>query len=155
MGNVLEKTYKYISAVAHLGDGWDEIHDLMLKYPSIPLYAVVGNCDFGSGQGVLTFNFASKRFILTHGHRFNVKSGYLRIALWAEENEADVCLFGHTHIPDVFYTGRTLMMNPGSIGLPRADCRMSYGVIDVSENGVVGGSIMGKQGRTYRMIMSI
>jgi putative phosphoesterase len=146
---VLRKIHRSISAVAHLGDGWDDIHDLMLAYPLIPLYAVTGNCDFGSGPNSLTFNFASKRFIITHGHRFHVKSGYLRISLWAEENGADVCLFGHTHIPEVFYSGGTLMMNPGSIGLPISDAPASYGIIDVSENGLVDGTVLGKKGGAY------
>jgi putative phosphoesterase len=152
MEAILEKTRKSIDAVAYLGDGWDDIHKLMPIYPSIPLYAVAGNCDYGSGQNALPFNFASRKIIITHGHRFNVKFGYLRISLWAEENEADVCLFGHTHIPDVFYSGRTLMMNPGSISFPNAEYPISYGVVNISENGVVEGCVMGKRGLVYKRI---
>jgi len=150
MKAVLEKTQKHINAVVHLGDGWDEIHDLMSEYPLIPLYAVAGNCDFGSGPSTLAYQLASRKFIITHGHRFHVKSGYLRITLWAEENEADVCLFGHTHAPEVFHSGRTLMMNPGSISLPKPDFPASYGVVDMPDNGFVEGVVMGKQGLVYR-----
>ena len=149
MGSVLRKTRNSINAVAHLGDGWDEIHDLMLLYPLTPLYAVAGNCDHGSGPDTLAFNFASKKIIITHGHRHNVKYDYLRISLWAEENEADVCLFGHTHVPEVFYSGRSLMMNPGSIGLPHSGYSESYGIVDITDNGIIEGRIMAKHGRDY------
>jgi putative phosphoesterase len=152
MDAVLRKTHRLISAVAHLGDGWDEIHALMLMYPFLPLYAVEGNCDYESGPGALTFYFASKKFIITHGHRFQVKSGYLRIGLWARENEADVCLFGHTHIPEIFYSGKTLMMNPGSIGMPKPDTLASYGIVDVLKNGVIESGIMFRQGKSYKRI---
>jgi len=153
MGAVLKQTYKSINAVAHLGDGWDDIHDLMRMYPLLPLYAVAGNCDAEPEPNSLLFNFASKKIIITHGHRFHVKSGYLRVSLWAEENDADVCLFGHTHMPEIFYSGRALMMNPGSIGFPRSDCPESYGVVDVSETGIIEGRIMGKQGGAFRRVL--
>ena len=153
MDAVIKKTHKSINAVVHLGDGWDDIHDLMLMYPFIPLYAVTGNCDYGSGPNSLTFNFASKKIIITHGHRFNVKYDHLRISLWAEEQEADVCMFGHTHIPDVFYSGRTLMLNPGSIGLPRGSYTASYGIVEVSDTGIIDGRVMGKQAGVYRRIV--
>jgi len=153
MKAVLEKTNKSIDAVAHLGDGSNEIHHLMLEYPSIPLYVVAGNCDSGSGQNTLAFNFASKKIILTHGHKFHVKSGYLRISLWAEENEADVCLFGHTHEPAIFYSGRTLMMNPGSISFPKSEYPVSYGVVDVDENGIVVGSVIAKYSWGFKKVL--
>ena len=150
MDAVLKKICKSIDAVAHLGDGWDEIHDIMLNYPSVPLYAVAGNCDYGSGPSSLAFNFASKKIIITHGHRFNVKYDHLRISLWAEENEADACLFGHTHVPEMFYSGRTLMLNPGSIGVPRGGYKESYGIVDVSDTGIVDGRVMVKHDKEYR-----
>ena len=149
----MKKINKSIDAVAHLGDGWDEIHDIMRMYPLIPLYAVTGNCDYGSGQSSLAFRFASKHFIMAHGHRYGVKYNYLRISLWAEENYADVCMFGHTHIPEIFYRGHTLMLNPGSIGFPRGDYAASYGIVDVSEDGAVDGRVMAKHGDEYRRIL--
>jgi len=153
MEAVLEKTRKSIDAVVHLGDGWDEIHDIMRAYPNIPLYAVTGNCDYGSGPSSLTFHFAAKKFLITHGHKFNVKSGYLRLSLWAQENEADVCMFGHTHVPELFYSGRTLMLNPGSVGFPRGEYGSSYGIVDVSDTGLVEARVMAKRGREYVRVL--
>ena len=152
MSQILKQTGKSIDAVAHLGDGWDEIHEIMHLYPSIPLYAVTGNCDWGEGPESLIVSFSSKRIVLAHGHRFGVKAGYLRVSLWAEENEADVCLFGHTHIPDVFYSGKTLMLNPGSVAAPRSGYPACYGIVDVSDTGIVEGRLMGKQNGVYRRL---
>ena len=153
MSLILKQTCQSVNAVAHLGDGWDEIHDIMLMYPRLPLYAVAGNCDYGEEADSLSFSLSSKKIVMAHGHRHNVKSGYLRISLWAEENGADVCLFGHTHIPEVFYSGRTLMLNPGSVGFPRYGQTSSYGILDISDNGVIEGRVMGKQGGVYKRII--
>ena len=156
MSLILKQTRESIGAVAHLGDGWDEIHDIMRMHPGIPLYAAAGNCDYGAGADSLSFSILSKKIVMTHGHRYNVKSGYLRLSLWAEENGADVCLFGHTHIPDLFYYGRTLMLNPGSISLPWDDYRGSYGVVDISDSGLIEGRVMAKmygEGKEFRRIL--
>ena len=140
-----------------MGDGWDEVHDLAVKYPHMPLHAVSGNSDFGSGPDVLAFNFGSKKFVITHGHRYDVKYDRLRICLLAEENEADVCMFGHTHLPELFYHGRSLMLNPGSISLPKGNYLGCYGVVDISESGVIEGRVMareiGRECKEYRRIL--
>ena len=39
--------------------------------------------------------------------------------MWAQEENADICLYGHLHIPDAWMEGKTLFLNPGSISQPR------------------------------------
>ena len=36
-----------------------------------------------------------------------------------QEVNADICLYGHLHIPDARMEGKTLFLNPGSISQPR------------------------------------
>ena len=48
----------------------------------------------------------------------------------ALEMNADILLFGHTHVPLVDAASRPMMMNPGSIGDPR---RPTYGVLEFKD----------------------
>jgi hypothetical protein len=36
--------------------------------------------------------------------------------VFLQENQPDICIFGHTHRPKVEWVGKTLMFNPGSAG---------------------------------------
>jgi putative phosphoesterase len=48
--------------------------------------------------------------------------------------KADVVVLGHTHVPFVRSIGKTLVVNPGSVGQPRdSDNRASYAVLDVEQ----------------------
>ena len=53
----------------------------------------------------------------------------------AEEQQLDLFLFGHTHRPLVDRRGRTLFLNPGSIGAPT---RPSYGVVTIQDGQLDG-----------------
>lgn len=118
--------------VLHLGDHCRDVDALRQKFPAIPMDNVAGNCDFGvSLPDTKTLNISGVRFFLTHGHRYYVKSMYLRVLYGAQEQEAQVLLFGHTHRPELFREGEMWVMNPGSAGK-----RGTYGVIHLEEGGI-------------------
>ena len=76
-----------------------------------------GNCDFCSLQAAeRLLCLEDLRILLCHGHTYGVKQSLLTAGLAAEEQNLDVFLFGHTHHPLVDMRGRTLFLNPGSIG---------------------------------------
>jgi len=56
------------------------------------------------------------------------------VAFWERRLQgvdADVVCVGHTHVPYVLEVGSTLVVNPGSLGLPRdGDPRAAYAVIE-------------------------
>ena len=106
--------------IIHLGDGWRDVEELRELFPSLPLEQVPGNCDFGRFE-------ALERVLIAHGHTLGVKTGLLRAQYRALEMNADILLFGHTHVPLVDAASRPMMMNPGSIGDPR---RPTYGVLE-------------------------
>ena len=93
--------------IIHLGDGWRDVEELRQLYPRLPLEQVPGNCDFGRFE-------ALERVLILDDHR-------------VLEMNADILLFGHTHVPLVDAASRPMMMNPGSIGDPR---RPTYGVLE-------------------------
>lgn len=113
--------------IFHLGDFWRDGEALHDTFPALPFYQVPGNCDFRSAESPeLLLTVLGKRILLCHGHTFGVKQSLLRTGYAAEEQQADLFLFGHTHRPLVDRRGSTLFLNPGSIGDP---VRPSYGIV--------------------------
>lgn len=123
--------------VIHLGDIMSDAEEVAEHYPKLPFCLVPGNCD---GWGVAIpvkkqIELAGKSILLSHGHRWGVKSGYDAAIADARAVGADILLFGHTHIPLCQRLEDGLwMMNPGP-------ARSSYGLIQI-ENGTIDCSIL-------------
>ena len=119
--------------VFHLGDCWRDGERLHDRFPELPFEQVYGNCDYfrGSWEAEKLLCLGDKRVLLCHGHTYGVKQSLLTAGLAAEEKDLDLFLFGHTHKPLVDMRGKTLFLNPGSIG---DYARPTYGVVTL-ENG--------------------
>ena len=120
-------------AIIHLGDHASDAQVLSSEFPLLPLSVVRGNCDLFEDnvpESVL-MNWEGVRIFATHGHRYGVKSNVLRLYYAAMEKEAEVILFGHTHIPYCEESDGVWLLNPGSCGRSRP----SYGIIEI-ENGI-------------------
>lgn len=103
--------------IVHLGDCWRDGEHLRDRFPSIPMEQVPGNCDYRSFEQAERLLFIEDaRILICHGHTLGVKQSLLRAGYKAEEERLDLLLFGHTHRPMVDKRGRTLFVNPGSIG---------------------------------------
>lgn len=114
-----------------LGDGNRDVDEALYIYPNIKIERVSGNCDFSSTYpSTKTISFAGKKILMTHGHPYYVKHGYSMIENEAEKNDADICLFGHTHIAYIEKINDVYYMNPGTLSMG------SYGIIDI-ENGKI------------------
>ena len=121
--------------VFHLGDNVEDV-EIIEKFLKVPIINVVGNCDFSETvPEEVTYEIQNKKFFLTHGDRYDVKSDYRRLQKKAKEIEADVVLFGHTHKSENFNESGILFMNPGSPSLPRGSYP-SIGIITI-ENGEI------------------
>ena len=104
-----------IEQICHLGDMVEDARYLRENL-DIPVALVAGNCDFYSHEAKqVTFQLMGRRFLLVHGDRYGVKYGYDRLSYYAEEQMADVALFGHTHRAFAAYVGRALLVNPGAL----------------------------------------
>ena len=136
MEQAVERTDPHL--ILHLGDCWRDGERLQSRFPTIPLQQVPGNCDYRSEEPAERLlcldNF---RILFCHGHTYGVKQSLIAAGFAAEEQNLDLFLFGHTHRPLVDWRGKTLFLNPGSIG----DWRQpTYGVITIA-NGKLDGSI--------------
>lgn len=141
--DTIQKLQKSVSTVIHLGDGCNDILPMIELYPNIEFYGIAGNCDFfDNKEEEMIIEISGQKIFVTHGHTFGVKSSLKSIGQKAREQYADICLFGHTHSPIAGYYGNILMLNPGSISLPRGPHGASYGIIDISEHGVITGSVV-------------
>ena len=102
--------------ILHLGDYAKDAEALKKTFPHTPLRAVRGNCDMGTGAPVIeNFTVQGLKLILTHGHRYDVKSSYTALYNMGHFAGADLLLFGHTHIPHYEQVGKMHILNPGSV----------------------------------------
>lgn len=125
--------------ILHLGDCWQDGEQLHRLFPGTAFEQVPGNCDYRSSQPQeKLLEIEGKRILLCHGHTYHVKESLLEAGYAAEEQQADLFLFGHTHQPLWDFRGRTIFLNPGSIG---DYYRPSYGVVRI-QNGTLDASVV-------------
>lgn len=141
MRRVIE-SHQGATHILFCGDGLCDIDALEKEFPSRVFLSVRGNCDgFLSAFDVPTervIELCGLRILMMHGHTHGVKGSYGVAASHAAKENADILLFGHTHIP---YEGwltvnekRIHLFNPGSIGKSERG-KHCYGVLTVRENG--------------------
>ncbi len=107
----------------HLGDHQNPLEEIAREL-DCPVLGVAGNCDHWQPAANLPDNrlviLAGRRFFLTHGHRYQVKSGLDSLLQTAIQDpwRADFILFGHTHqqwIRQLVQEDRKIfVLNPGS-----------------------------------------
>lgn len=135
------KVAKMHETFFHLGDN---LRDAVVieKMSGKKGYKVVGNTDIGvKGEESILLTIGQKRILLTHGHKFGVKSDIDRISYYSEENSIDIAVFGHTHAPLEAKINQITYFNPGSAALPRGRYGASYGLIKI-ENGTISTEII-------------
>jgi putative phosphoesterase len=107
-----------VDLILHAGDF---AHDALViaKRTGITTHAVLGNCDFGPGEEEAEFVLRGHRLLLLHGHHHGVKRSLERLAAYAHEKQANICVFGHSHTALIKRVGECLFINPGSPLSPR------------------------------------
>lgn len=68
---------------------------------------------------LVSFRLAGRTVMVAHGHRYMVDLGTDVLHSVAENLNADLAFFGHTHRPHREEVGATLILNPGSCSRPR------------------------------------
>ncbi len=121
------------TTVLFLGDGLRDMEDMADIHPERTFVMVPGNCDFSALLPVTRLEiYAGKRVLMTHGHRYHVKNGLTTVCLAAEERQADILLFGHTHEPLQEYRDGLYVLNPGSLGYGG-----TYGLVEITPAGIM------------------
>lgn len=125
-----ERHSEDVNLMIHCGDS-----ELTPADGAISSYlTVMGNCDFGGGYPLETMaEVAGRKFFITHGHRYSVKTSLLNLKYKAQEVNADIVCFGHSHVLGAEVIGSTLFLNPGSIRLPRGCLEKTYVILDLQD----------------------
>ncbi|NLI13481.1 metallophosphoesterase family protein [Pelotomaculum propionicicum] len=125
-----------VDLVLHAGDLYRDAVALA-EATGLPVKAVLGNCDkIDVGPEEQLIDLAGRRILLTHGHIGWGKHWPDKILERAREAGAEAIVFGHTHMAENVKEDGVLFFNPGSIGKPRDQARPSYGVLEISEDGI-------------------
>lgn len=141
--NILKDTSDMIDAFVHTGDYESDALEIAREFPRLPVYNVRGNCDFSGASPVVRLDeICGKKVFITHGHRYDVNYSLMQLAYTALENNADICLFGHTHIPLIEKYDNLVIVNPGSLSRPRGGSECSYAVIEIEDDGEVTAKIV-------------
>lgn len=117
----------------HAGDSELQFHSDAMK----PFVKVRGNCDFDSSYPEdEVIECGDKTVFITHGHLYGIKSTLDRVRYKAEENNADIIIFGHSHQLGAEIVDQKLFLNPGSIRLPRDRNEPTYAIVEINNEQV-------------------
>lgn len=134
-----KETVKAVSALPadayfHCGDSELPFEDPVLAN----MYKVRGNCDFDSKfRNEVIVCVGGKTVLAVHGHEHNVKSSLMNLFYIAKEKDADIVLFGHSHLYGAEMKDGILFVNPGSTMLPRGGEQPTYAVVEWNEHPIV------------------
>ena len=106
-------------AIIFLGDGERDLNPIRRRCPNLAVHAVCGNCDTGfSVPDKLILTLEGVRIFAVHGHRHDVKYDRSLDYLFrsVRHENANVILFGHTHVPYMETREEVLLLNPGACG---------------------------------------
>lgn len=125
-----------IDMLVHCGD-IERGPDYIKAIAGCPVHMVAGNNDYNLNlHQEDIFEIEGYKVLVVHGHQYFVNMGTDRLAEHAMEEQADIVLYGHTHVPDLKQGRDLTIMNPGSISYPRQYGRKpTFGVIEIDPYG--------------------
>ena len=130
----------------HLGDGEHEFADVKNEFPEKNFIFVQGNCDFGSYKLLEVVEAQGYRILCVHGHEYNVQGGLDALISEAKAHNCTIALYGHTHMahdeyipadPGKHDSKPLWILSPGSVSKPRDSMLPSFGILDLTEKGVL------------------
>jgi len=131
-----------VVAIVHAGDIGDRAVIQSLKRIA-PVVAVSGNVDEYERSGFprqIVIRRSGKTIAVRH---VLFEKGKLTedATRWLNEEQPDVCIFGHSHRPTIERYGRTLLFNPGSAGPRRFTLPRAIGILTITGDCVVPGHV--------------
>ena len=127
---------KPIDLLIHCGDMEHDVRaELRLDY-NFDVECVTGNCDYLLPPEPEKFiKIGYFNILIIHGHELDVKRSNESVLTYAKLKGADVVLYGHSHVPEIDSRFGVLMINPGSITLPRQITReKTYAVLTITDD---------------------
>lgn len=131
--SIIERHRNDVDAFFHCGDSELFGGSAVLK----DVNTVRGNCDFGADfpEEMIEVVVGTK-FYVAHGHLLNVKMTAMNLVYKAQESGADIVCFGHTHVPVAFEEQGVIIINPGSMRLPREVNVGTYVIVEKNDSSI-------------------
>lgn len=128
----------HMDMMIHLGDS-ELPENIIRELTDKPVEMVRGNCDYSSSlPEAKVVDIKGHKIFITHGHKYACSAFTDLMKNAARENGAETVMYGHTHVPYMKQEDDIMVINPGSISVPRqSDGRKSYLVMTVEDNGRV------------------
>lgn len=118
-----------VDLLFHLGDYAIDAEKISSALGGVPYFAVRGNNDVGSACPRSRIERVEDVWImLVHGDAYY---NLYHLSNAAKEKRCAAVLFGHTHVPLLQADGELLIINPGSMSLPRRGHKPSYALLEV------------------------
>lgn len=132
--NIKQQYAGQVDAIFHNGDSELPTAD--------PIWAgiqvVQGNCDWGATYPErLVTTLPGLTIAQTHGHLQAINFTWDKLAYFAQEAQADLCLYGHLHQAAAWQEAGIVFVNPGSVLQPRGQVQEKlYAVIEADETSI-------------------
>ena len=124
-----------VDCIIHLGDNVQDAKKIE-EAVKCPVHYVAGNCDIlSSAPHEFDGYIGGVKFFAVHGHRYSIDYDLYTLSAEARSRDAKICLYGHTHVPDITNCYGIWFVNPGSISRPRGMSKKSYSVISIDRKG--------------------
>ena len=134
--NELIERVKPIDMLLHCGD-IEKDEEYIRMAAECPVYMVAGNNDLGGRlEKELFIDIGKYHIMITHGHYYSVNYGLNMLVTAAKRKGANIVMFGHTHVPVIERIDDVVLINPGSITIPRQSGRIpTYAFMEIDEEG--------------------
>lgn len=135
-----------VDGYIHLGDLASDV-ERIAEITCKPVHAVSGNCDSitftkGRFETELVLEADGARLLLVHGHKHEIDAYSTYTARQrAIELGCSALIYGHTHIPQLVQRDGIIVLNPGSVSIPRAGSKPSCAVVEI-ESGKIRARII-------------
>lgn len=135
----IDKSISYLKKcdlIIHAGDNFSD-SKYIYNETKVNIIGVKGNCDFERDvEDELLFEIEDKNIFLCHGDKYGVKYGIEEIEKKAKSVNANIVIFGHTHVPLNIEKDGILYINPGSVSLPRKVTYKSLVIISIDDGNI-------------------
>jgi len=125
-----------VDRILHAGDIGSV--DLLVELEAFaPVAAVWGNTDRFELRSrvpeVARRSWDGFEVTILHGHQLGMPTAERLVEL---HPEADLLVFGHTHVPEIHRIGQTVAVNPGSCGYRRGHLLPTFVLAELSPEGI-------------------
>ncbi|MCL1630554.1 metallophosphoesterase [Sporolactobacillus sp. CPB3-1] len=125
-----ERYADHVDAMIHCGDS--ELYPDRMEMDGF--FPVEGNCDApGAYPNERIVRIGALNILIAHGHLFGVRQSPTRLCDCGLERNADIICFGHTHVAGAFQQEHMIVINPGSLRLPRNYHEGTYVILDYNQ----------------------